>query len=295
MKFQRLATRWREIICLTAISFTFAACPSHSQDFLTQNPTGKPEVLKQVGFDQNLNAQVPLDVIFQDEHGVNITLRQILNAPAMHGKPAILELVYYQCPMLCTEVMNATLNSLKEIPLEIGKDFSVITVSIDPTEKPVLAEARQIMYSGLYGRAGAVRGWHFLTGDAAAIHQLASAVGFRYVYDKQSSQFAHASGIMVLTPAGRISRYYFGIAFRPRDLRLGLVEASDSKIGSAVDAILLYCYHYDPSTGKYGLVIANIVRAGAALTVVALGAMVLIFLRREKHVLVAGSAQHKTV
>jgi protein SCO1/2 len=295
MSFQRMATRWRGIIFAMGVALTFAGGVARSQDFLTQNPTGKPEVLKQVGFDQNLNAQVPLDVAFRDERGANITLRQILNTPTMQGKPAILELVYYQCPMLCTEVMNATLNSLKEIPLEIGKDFSVITVSIDPTEKPVLAEARQIMYAGLYGRPGAVRGWHFLTGDAPAIQQLAAAVGFRYVYDKQSSQFAHASGIMVLTPAGRISRYYYGIAYKPRDLRLGLVEASESKIGSAVDAILLYCYHYDPSTGKYGLVVANIVRAGAALTVVALTAMVLIFLRREKHSLAASGAQHKTV
>jgi protein SCO1/2 len=295
MNLQLKAVRWRGIVFAIGVALTFAAASAHSQDFLTQNPTGKPEVLKQVGFDQNLNTQVPLDVVFHDEHGADITLRQILNTPTMQGKPAILELVYYQCPMLCTEVMNATLNSLKEISLEIGRDFSVITVSIDPTEKPVLAEARQIMYAGLYGRPGAVRGWHFLTGNATAIQQLAAAVGFRYVYDKQSSQFAHASGIILLTPAGRISRYYYGIAYKPRDLRLGLVEASDNKIGSAVDAILLYCYHYDPSTGKYGLVIANIVRAGAALTVIALTAMVLIFLRREKHAFDASGAQHKAV
>lgn len=295
MRLEGMATRCRWTVFVLLVALTFVARGARSQDFLSQNPTGQPEVLKQVGFDQKLNAQVPLDIAFRDEHGASITLRQILQAPAMQGKPAILELVYYQCPMLCTEVMNATLNSLKEIPLEIGKDFSVITVSIDPSEKPVLAEARQIMYAGLYGRRGAVHGWHFLTGEAAAIQQLAAAVGFRYVYDKQSSQFAHASGIMVLTPAGKISRYFYGIAYRPRDLRLGLVEASESKIGSAVDAILLYCYHYDPSTGKYGLVIANIVRAGAALTVLALGAMVIIFLRREKHALAAGGAQHKAV
>ncbi len=261
----------------------------NAQDLLAQNPSGRPEVLRDVGLDQKLDAQVPLDITLRDEHGASVTIGQFLQ-----GKPAILTLVYYQCPMLCTEVLNGTLNSLKEVPLEIGKDFSVITVSIDPSEKPVLAEAKQIMYAGLYGRPGAVHGWHFLTGDEAQIRRLAAAVGFRYAYDKMSKQFAHASGIMVLTPEGKLSRYFYGISYRPRDVRLGLVEASEGKIGSLTDTILLYCYHYDPSTGKYGVVITNVVRAGGVLTVAALALMVFIFLRRERRAAVADATHRST-
>jgi protein SCO1/2 len=243
-----------------------------------QNPGGKPEVLKNVGLDQKLNAQLPLDITFRDEHGASVTIRQLLQ-----NKPAILTLVYYKCPMLCTEVLNATLNTLKEVPLEIGKDFNVITISIDPSEKPILAEAKQTMYAGLYGRPGAVHGWHFLTGDEPQIRQLADAVGFRFVYDKESSQFAHASGIMLLTPEGKVSRYFYGISYPPRDVRLGLVEASEGRIGSTVDAILLFCFHYDPHMGKYTFFITNIIRGVSALTVILIALMVIVFLRREKH------------
>jgi protein SCO1/2 len=196
--------------------------------------------------------------------------------------------------MLCTEVLNATLNTLKEVPLSIGKDFNVITLSIDATEKPVLADAKQIMYAGLYGRPGAVHGWHFLTGDEPQIQQLAASVGYRFVYDKASSQFAHASGIMVLTPEGRVSRYFYGISYPPRDVRLGLVEASEGRIGSPVDAILLFCYHYEPSTGKYGVAILNIVRAAGALTVVLIALIVVLFLRREKRAVAVSNAARRT-
>lgn len=286
IKFLRFATMMATVIGVLG----FPALRSASaQDFLSQNPSGRPEVLRDVGLDQKLNAQVPLDLTFRDEHGVSVTIGQLL-----HGKPAILNLVYYQCPMLCTEVLNATLYSVKEIPLEIGNDFNIITVSIDPNEKPILAEAKQIMYSGLYGRPGAVKGWHFLTGDESQIRRLAAAVGFRYAYDKVSKQFAHASGIMVLTPEGKLSRYFYGISYRPRDVRLGLVEASEGKIGSLTDTILLYCYHYDPSTGKYGVVITNIVRAAGLLTVIALALMVFIFLRREKRIAAAQAAHRGT-
>jgi protein SCO1/2 len=250
----------------------------YAQDLFVQNPGGKPEVLKNVGLDQKLNAQVPLDLTFKDEHGASVTLGQLLQ-----GKPAILTMVYYKCPMLCTEVLNATLNTLKEVPLEIGKDFSVITVSFDPSEKPVLAEAKQIMYSGLYGRRGAVHGWHFLTGDEEQIQKLAAAVGFRFVYDKESSQFAHASGIMLMTPEGRLSRYFYGLKYPPQDVRLALVEAGEGKIGSTVDEILLFCFHYDPVTGKYAVTILNVVRAAGALSALAIALMILIFARREKY------------
>jgi protein SCO1 len=260
-----------------AVSF-FLASATFAQDLFVQNPGGKPEVLKNVGLDQKLNDQVPLDLTFRDEHGASVNIGQFLQ-----GKPAILTLVYYKCPMLCTEVLNATLNSVKEMPLEIGKDFNVITVSFDPTEKPVLAEAKQIMYSGLYGRRGAIHGWHFLTGDEDQIQKLAAAVGFRFVYDKESSQFAHASGIMVLTPEGKLSRYFYGLSYAPRDLRLALVEASEGKIGSTVDAIMLYCFHYDPVTGKYAVTIMNVVRAAGALSAVGIALMIVVFSRREKY------------
>lgn len=271
---KRVALAW----AFAGALLIFAANGMHAQDLFVQNPGGKPEVLKNVGLDQKLNSQVPLDLTFKDEHGATVSLGQFLQ-----GKPAILTMVYYKCPMLCTEVLNATLNSLKEVPLEIGKDFSVITVSIDPSEKPVLAEAKQIMYTGLYGRRGAVRGWHFLTGDEEQIQKLAAAVGFRFVYDKESSQFAHASGIMVMTPEGRLSRYFYGLAYPPRDVRLALVEAGEGKIGSTVDAIMLFCFHYDPVTGKYAVTILNAVRAAGALSALAIALGIFIFLRREKY------------
>ena len=242
-----------------------------------QNPTGTPEAMKQIGIDQKLDAQVPLDLVFRDERGDLVPLRQYFGK-----RPVVLTLVYYQCPMLCTFVLNGVLNSAKSMSLEIGRDYDVVSVSIDPTETPALAEARHTMYAGLYERKGAIAGWHFLTGDDSAIHQLASSVGFRYTYDKASSQYGHASGIMVLTPQGRVSRYFYGITYLPRDLRLALVEASGGKIGTAVDQIILTCYRYDPMTGKYGLLISRVVRLAAAATVVAIGGMVFV-LRRKEH------------
>ncbi len=185
--------------------------------------------------------------------------------------------------MLCTEVLNGLLRSAKELPLEIGKDFTIVTVSIDPTDRPILASMKHELYTGLYGRAGAPQGWHFLTGDAAQIKALAQAVGFRYAYDSASGQFAHPSGIMLLTPEGKLARYFYGIGYPSRDLRLGLIEASQNKIGSPIDQILLYCYHYDPATGKYGLLISRVIKAAAALTVLSLGFVIAILFRRENY------------
>jgi protein SCO1/2 len=288
MKFQ--VEMMKRALLTGALLMTAASCV-RAQDIFVQNPGGKPEVLKNVGLDQKLNAQVPLDITFKDEHGATVSLGQLLQ-----GRPAILTMVYYKCPMLCTEVLNATLNTLKEVPLEIGKDFSVITVSIDPTEKPVLAEAKQIMYTGLYGRQGAVHGWHFLTGDEEQIQKLAAAVGFRFVYDNESSQFAHASGIMVMTPEGRLSRYFYGLAYNPRDVRLALVEAGEGKIGSTVDEIMLFCFHYDPVTGKYAVTIMHVVRAAGALSALGIVLGIIIFLRREKYrVIPPGDAHRRAV
>jgi protein SCO1/2 len=222
-----------------ALHFAPAAAGAQAQPFpVMQNPSGRPDVMKEIGIDQKLDARLPLDLAFRDERGKTVELRQYFGR-----RPVILALVYYQCPMLCTFVLNGLLSSAKNLPFEIGKEFEVVTVSIDPKETPLLAESKQTMYAGLYGRPGAVHGWHFLTGEESSIRQLAAAVGFRYVYDKQSEQYGHASGIMVLTPDGRVSRYLYGIEYPARDLRLALVEASGGKIGSPVDQILLLCYH----------------------------------------------------
>lgn len=238
----------------------------------------RPALLRDVGLDQKLGDSIPLDLIFHDEHGHDVPLRQFFGE-----KPVILTLVYYQCPMLCTEVLNGVLRSAKELPLEIGKDFEIVTVSIDPSERPILAEIKYQLYTGLYGRAGGQQGWHFLTGNEEQIKALAQAVGFRYAYDSASGQFAHPSGIILLTPAGKVTRYFFGITYPSRDLRLALVEASQGKIGSPIDQILLYCYHYDPQTGKYGLLISHVIQAAGGLTVLLLGVAIAILFRRENY------------
>jgi protein SCO1/2 len=247
-----------------------------------QNIGQRPELLKDVGVDQKLNDEIPLDLKFRDEHGQTVELAQYFGS-----KPVILTLVYYNCPMLCTQVLNGLDRTLELLPMDIGKDFNVVTVSIDPTERPVLAEAKQAMYTGMYGRPGAAQGWHFLTGDEPEIKHLAQAVGFRYAYDAESKQFAHASVIMMLTPEGRLSRYFYGIEYPQRDVRLGLVEASQGKIGSPIDQVLLFCYHYDPHTGKYGLLISRVIQLAGILTVLA-GGICLFFLFRGEHYALPG-------
>jgi protein SCO1 len=250
-----------------------------------QNLGQRPELLKDVGIDQKLNDEIPLDLAFRDEHGKTVELAQFFGS-----KPVILTLVYYNCPMLCTQVLNGLDRTLKQIPMEIGKDFTVVTVSIDPTERPVLAEAKQAMYAGMYGRPGAAEDWHFLTGDEPQIKQLARAVGFRYAYDSESKQYAHASVIMMLTPGGRLSRYFYGIQYPERDMRLGLEEASQGKISSPVDQILLFCYHYDPHTGKYGLLISRVIQLAGLLTVVIGGIFLFVMFRGEHYTLPGGRA-----
>lgn len=242
-----------------------------------QNIGVRPELLKEVGIDQKLNDVIPLGLTFRDENGNPVKLSQYFGQ-----KPVLLSLVYYNCPMLCTQVLNGIDRSLRYVPMDIGKDFEVVTVSIDPSESPKLASAKRDLYVGIYGRPGAAEGWHFLTGDESQIKQLANAAGFRYAYDADSKQFAHASAIMILTPEGKISRYFYGIQYPSRDVRLGLVEASEGKIGSPVDQILLFCYHYDPITGKYGLLVSRVIKAGGLLTMLAIGVLVLV-LRRGEH------------
>jgi protein SCO1/2 len=236
-----------------------------------------PGALQGVGIDQRLDQQIPLDLLFKDETGRDVPLSSFF-AP---GKPVILVPVYYRCPMLCTQILNGLAGSLKAVSLDPGKDFEIVAVSFDPKDTPEIAAGKKQMYLRRYGRPGTANGWHLLTGNQANITALMDTIGFHYKYDAATEQFAHASGIMVLTPEGRLSRYFYGVEYAPRDVRLGLVEASQNKIGSAVDQILLFCYHYDAATGKYGAVVMNLVRfAGASFTLVA-GVFLLIFLRRD--------------
>jgi protein SCO1 len=238
-------------------------------------PAGfKPAILRNVGIDQKLNQQVPLDIPFRDENGSPVRLGDFFGQ-----KPVILSLVYYECPMLCTTALNGVEQSLKEIRFDLGKEFDVVTVSFDPTEKPPLANAKKAVYVGLYGRPGAAQGWHFLTGDEESIQRLTQAVGFRYNYDPTIKQFIHATGIIVLTPQGKVARYFYGIQYPAGNLRLALVEASQGKIGNPVDEVLLYCCEYDPMTGKYSLIISRVLQVGAAVTILSLGTLMLVMFR----------------
>ncbi len=262
-----------------ALRFTLlgflAAAPSLHAQILDSN--AQPAILREVGIDQKLSAQVPLDLTFRDEAGQSVQLRQYFGE-----RPVILSLVYYECPMLCTQVLNGLLESLKTLSFDAGRQFNVITVSFDPGETSALAANKKESYLKQYGRAGAEPGWHFLTGDSSSIRQLTQAVGFRYKYDPTTGQFAHASGIMVITPQGKIARYFYGIEYPARDLRLALVEAAQNQIGSPVDVLLLYCFHYDPLTGKYGLVIMNVLRLAGIATVMALGTFMIVMFRRDR-------------
>jgi protein SCO1/2 len=235
-----------------------------------------PPILQQVRFDQRLDQQVPLDLPFVDDSGNAVKLGDYFGS-----KPVILVLAYYRCPMLCTQVLNGLVQAMQDMPFEIGKEFQVVTVSFDAREKPDLAAAKKKTYVERYGRPGAVAGWHFLTGADDAIHRLADSVGFHFTYDARRDLFAHASGIMLLTPHGRISRYFYDINYSGRDLRLGLVEASENKIGSPVDQVLLFCFHYDPSEGKYGATIMNFVRLGGVMTMLGLGTFLGLLWRQE--------------
>jgi protein SCO1/2 len=236
-------------------------------------PAGeKPRVLEDVRIDQRLNEPLPLDAVFKDENGNPVRLGDYFGR-----KPIVLALVYYSCPMLCNQVLNGMTKGLDVLrAFDAGKEFEVIAVSFDPREGPELAREKKDAYIKWYKREGAEAGWHFLTGDQINIDLLTNAAGFHYKWDERSSQFVHASGIMVAAADGRLSRYFYGIEYSPRDLRLGLVEASAGKIGSPVDQLLLYCYHYDPASGKYGAVVMNMIRLGGVIMLLALGALFLL-------------------
>jgi protein SCO1/2 len=254
---------------IAALAFTALSGIALSQSQL-------PEPVRNVGIDQRLNEQLPLDIELRDESGRLVKLEEYFGS-----RPVILSLVYHECPMLCSEVLNGLLSSLRVLKFDLGREFDVLTVSFNPREDSALAKSVKESYLKRYKRSGAEAGWHFLTGDQASIDRLTRAVGFRYTYDSQKNLYAHASGIMVLTPHGRVSRYFYGIEFAPKDLRLGLVEASQNKIGSVVDQVLLFCYHYDPITGKYGFVIMTAARVLGMAFVIGLGTFIAVMLRRE--------------
>ena len=232
---------------------------------------------QRIGIDQKLGDQIPLDLRFVDSEGNTVHLRDFFGE-----KPIVLSLVYFDCPMLCTQVINSLLRAMNVLSFGAGTEFDVLTISIDPGETPELANAKKIEYLKNYrGREGST-GWHFLTGDQQQIDELAAAVGFRYEYDEPTDQYIHASGIMVLTPEGKLARYFYGIDYPPRDLRWGLVEAADGAIGNPIDQLLLLCYSYDPMTGKYGVYIRNSLRIGGFATILALGSFIVVMLRRER-------------
>ena len=243
-----------------------------------QVASGLPKALRDVSIDQKLNGQLPLDLVFRNETGEPVKLGSYFGK-----KPVVLSLVYYECPMLCTQVLNGMVSAFKVLSFNAGSEFDVVTVSFDPREGPALASAKKKTYLGYLPetkRTTAADGWHFLTGDEESIRRLTDAVGFRYHFDEATNQFAHASAIMVATPEGKLARYFYGIEYSPKDLRLGLVEASQNKIGSPMDQLLLYCYHYDPATGKYGAIVMNMIRVAGVTTLVVMVAMFFVMRRR---------------
>lgn len=245
------------------------------------SPEQRFDPAREIGFDQRLGQQVPLDLVFRDESG-----RAVRLADCFGARPVVIALVYYECPMLCTLVLNGMVRTFRALSLELGSDYEVVTVSIDPDETPELAALKKAQYLETFAAgeptAGATAGWHFLTGDQASIDALASTIGFRYAYDPESGEFAHASGFVVATPQGQLSRYLFGVEYITRDLRLALVEASQGRVGSLIDQVLLLCYHYDPATGRYGFAIVTAVRAAGILTVALIAAYVWRSLARER-------------
>jgi len=245
-----------------------------SQGILSPPASMRPPGLKNVGIEQHLDEPIPADLAFRDENGKDIRLGDYFGR-----KPIILNLVYYQCPMLCSEVLSGLESALRVLKFNVGQEFDVLTVSFDPRDTPANAALKKAEMLKRYGRANAGDGWHFLTGSQPAIDRLARAVGFQYQYDAKTAQFAHATAIMLLTPEGKIAQYYYGVEFAPKDLRLGIIQASQNKIGTVVDEVLLYCYHYNPDTGKYGAIISRVLQLAAGATILTLGTFLIVMFR----------------
>ena len=266
-------------IALLTLLFTAVAplgATGTTDPHLPESPLPPPPV-KDVGLDQKLGESIPLDLVFKDEAGKDVRLSQYFGK-----RPVVLSLVYFNCPMLCGMTTDGLVRSVRALRFEPGTDYEILSVSFDPKETPEMASGKKRTVMAQYGRKSGPGGWHFLTGDAASIAALTKAVGFRYVWDAEQKQFAHATGVTLLTPQGRIARYFFGIEYPAKDLRLALIEASEEKIGNVVDQLLLLCFHYDPKTGRYTATVRNLMRGGAALTLLALAGFVTVMLRKER-------------
>jgi protein SCO1/2 len=248
--------------------------PVAAQSTMTEAP--------QASIAQKLNTQIPLDLMFRDSTGKVVRLNEYFGK----GRPVLLEFVYFRCPMLCPMVLEGTTTSLTHLKFDIGKEFDVITVSIDPRDAPAKAAEMKEKYIRRYGRLDSAKGWHFLTAHETAIKKLTEAVGFKYSYDSRTDQFAHGAALLVLTPDGRTSRYFYGFEYKPRDLRMAIVEASEGKVGGPVDQLLLLCFHYDPVTGRYSRNAMMFARAGGITTVLALGGFIFLMFRKERQSLV---------
>jgi protein SCO1/2 len=278
----------KAVAAFCVVLVVIVAAPARAQQ--SALPPAVKSILNQVSIAQNLNTQISPDIVFRDETGKSVRLGDFFGQ-----KPILLSLVYFDCPALCTEVLNGELRTMRSISLDLGKDFEAVTVSFEPKDPPALAKAKRDVYAGQYGRPGAVDNWHFLTGEQQSIDALTQAIGFHYAYDSATRQYAHAAAIMVLTPEGRIARYFYGVQYPARDVRLGLVEASQGRIGTVTDHALLFCYQYDPATGKYGLIVMNVIRAGGVLTLFALGTFMFVMFRRDRRLHVPAPAANGKV
>ena len=266
--------------CLLALSVTGTAAYAQNPTGLSEpgDPTAsRPGLLSKIAIDQRIGSQLPLDVPFVDDHGRAVRLGDYFGK-----RPVVLALVYYECPMLCTQVLNGLVSALTTINFDAGKEFDVVAVSFNPKEGPGLASQKKANYVQRYGRPQTADGWHFLTGTPDSIARLTEAVGFRYAFDKEIGQFAHGAAIELITPTGTIAKYFYGIEYSPRDLRLALVQASDERIGTVIDDVLLFCYHYDPETGKYGATVLGMVRVAGVATIAAFALFLTVSLRRER-------------
>jgi protein SCO1/2 len=265
-------------ILIAAFSALLVTLPAFGQGMtkgiMSPPANVRPPGLLNVGIEQHLDEQIPADLNFRDETGKPVRLGDYFGK-----KPLILTLVYYTCPMLCNEVLAGLESAMRVMKFDVGKEYDVLTVSFDPRETPEMATKKKAEFLKRYGRAGASDGWHFLTGPQESIDALTKAAGFQYQYDPKTGQFAHATAIALLTPEGKIAQYYYGVEYAPKDLRLGLIQASQNKIGTLADQVLLYCYHYDPNTGKYGAVISRVLQLSALATILGLGTLMVVLIR----------------
>jgi protein SCO1/2 len=270
-------TRFIQIV-VVALAVSAGTAFAQDSDRRPGEPaSAKPGLLSKIGLDQRLNHHVPLDLPFVDDHAKDVRLGEYFGK-----RPVLLVLAYYECPMLCTQVLNGVVGALSTLNFDVGREFDVVVVSINPKEGPGLAAQKKKAYVERYRRPHTADGWHFLTGPQESITKLAASVGFRYAFDEEIGQFAHGAGLEVLTPRGVISRYFYGIEFAPRDIKFGVMEASEERIGSPIDNALLLCYHYDPTTGRYGPIAIGAIRIGAVATVASFLVVLFVSLRRER-------------